>query len=51
VQKLADAMNQHLVRALETRSETGTPAPFVERRAKPRTTLPQPALQTAEIDG
>jgi thioesterase domain-containing protein/acyl carrier protein len=51
VQKLADAMNQHLVRALETRSETGTPTPFVERRAKPRTTLPQPALQTAEIDG
>ena len=51
VQKLADAMNQHLVRAQDSRSETSAPAPFVERRARPRTTLPQPARQTAEIDG
>jgi acyl transferase domain-containing protein/thioesterase domain-containing protein/acyl carrier protein len=51
VQKLADAMNQHLVRALDSRTEASAPAPFVERRARPRTALPQPALQTAEIDG
>jgi thioesterase domain-containing protein/acyl carrier protein len=51
VQKLADAMNQHLVRALENRIEAQAPAPFVERRARPRTPLPQPALQTEEIDG
>jgi acyl transferase domain-containing protein/thioesterase domain-containing protein/acyl carrier protein len=51
VQKLADAMNQHLVRALETRNEAQAPAPFVERRKRPRTAPPQPALQTAEIDG
>jgi thioesterase domain-containing protein len=51
VQKLADAMNQHLVRALEARNEAQAPAPFVERRARPRSALPQPALQAAEIDG
>ncbi len=50
VQKLADAMNQHLVRALDSRTEVIAPAPFVERRARPRTALPQPAQQTAEID-
>jgi acyl transferase domain-containing protein/thioesterase domain-containing protein/acyl carrier protein len=50
VQKLADAINQHLVRALDSRTEAHAPAPFVERRARPRTALPQPAPQAAEID-
>ncbi len=53
VQKLADAMNQHLVRALDNRSEAPAPLPFVERRARPRTAAQSlaPAPQTAEIDG
>ena len=51
VQKLADAMNQHLVRALDTRFDAPAPVPFVERRARPRNAAPLPALQPAEIDG
>jgi thioesterase domain-containing protein len=52
VQKLAEAMNQHLVRALDNRTDAQAPAPFVERRARPRHAAPKPApLQTAEIDG
>jgi acyl transferase domain-containing protein/thioesterase domain-containing protein/acyl carrier protein len=52
VQKLADAMNQHLVRAQDNRGGAQAPAPFVERRARPRNTAPLPApQQTAEIDG
>jgi thioesterase domain-containing protein len=51
VQKLADAMNQHLVRALDNRTEPQPPTAFVERRARPRTAPPQPALLTADIEG
>jgi thioesterase domain-containing protein len=56
VHKLAEAMNQHLVRALDSRTGAPAPVPFVERRARPRTPVqpqvPTPAApQTAEIDG
>ena len=60
VQKLADAMNRHLVRALENRLDAPAPLPFVERRARPRpaaltpptpSPAPAPAPLTAEIDG
>jgi acyl transferase domain-containing protein/thioesterase domain-containing protein/acyl carrier protein len=52
VQKLAEAMNQHLVRALDSRAGAPAAAPFVERRARPRNTAPLPApQQTADIEG
>ncbi len=51
VHRLAEAMNQHLVRAQAGGTEAGSPAPTFERRTVPRT-APQPsALQTADIDG
>ena len=51
VQKLADAMNQHLVQALDNRTESQAPGPFAERRAWPRTAPQPPTLQTADIEG
>jgi len=51
VQKLAEAMNEHLVRALDGRIPAGTPVPPADRSVRPSTAPQPPLLQTADIEG
>jgi acyl transferase domain-containing protein/thioesterase domain-containing protein/acyl carrier protein len=50
VQRLAEAMNAHLTRALQALDET-TPPSADDRSAARPTPAPPPLMQTAEIDG
>ncbi len=51
VDKLAEAMNSHLVRAMDGGTEAGPPAARSERRDLLRPTPQAPTLQTADIEG
>jgi thioesterase domain-containing protein len=51
VQRLAEAMNAHLARALEAQAAADTPPAASDQRAAARTAPPPAVLQTADIDG
>jgi acyl transferase domain-containing protein/thioesterase domain-containing protein/acyl carrier protein len=51
VQRLAEAMNAHLVRALEQQADLQARPASAETRAAARAAAPPPTMQTADIDG